>query len=157
MKLGPISKVMGMIPGMGQMMSAMGAAGIGDDEVRALRACARAFFVVCVISPRARRRDGRVGFPFRPSIHPSVRPTRPTTHPHTHPTETKPQTRQTTLRFKRLLYIMDSMTDEELDGKVEMMSEKDKSESRIMRVARGSGAHPEEVGGSWGLLSPLLG
>lgn len=93
----------------------------------------------------------------RPSIHPSVRPTRPTTHPHTHPTETKPQTRQTTLRFKRLLYIMDSMTDEELDGKVEMMSDKDKSESRIMRVARGSGAHPEEVGGSWGLLSPLLG
>lgn len=35
MKLGPISKVMGMLPGVGQMMNAMGAAGMGDDEVRA--------------------------------------------------------------------------------------------------------------------------
>lgn len=33
MKLGPISKVMGMLPGMSQMMGAMGG-GVGDEEVR---------------------------------------------------------------------------------------------------------------------------
>lgn len=112
---------------------------------------------LCHLSSRASA--GRTRGVSVPSVHPSVRPSHTAHNPptHTHPTETKPQTRQTTLRFKRLLYIMDSMTDEELDGKVEMMSDKDKSESRIMRVARGSGAHPEEVGGSWGLLSPLLG
>jgi signal recognition particle subunit SRP54 len=37
------------------------------------------------------------------------------------------------------MYMMDSMTDAELDGKVDM------SPSRIMRVARGSGQHPEMV------------
>lgn len=46
MKLGPISKVMGMLPGLGQMMNAMGAAGMGDDEVCA---CVRvwAFALYC--------------------------------------------------------------------------------------------------------------
>lgn len=37
------------------------------------------------------------------------------------------------------MYMMDSMTDDELDGKVEF------TPSRIMRVARGSGQSPEYV------------
>jgi signal recognition particle subunit SRP54 len=44
-------------------------------------------------------------------------------------------------RLKRFLYMMDSMTDDELDGRIDVA----KSESRIMRIARGSGCHPEEV------------
>jgi hypothetical protein len=56
---------------------------------------------------------------------------------------------QGTLRMKRFLYMMDSMTDEELDGKVEI----EKSDSRIQRIARGSGTGPEEVG----RVAPVLG
>lgn len=42
-------------------------------------------------------------------------------------------------RLKRWMYAMDSMTDDELDGKVEL------NDSRIARVARGAGVHPFEV------------
>mmetsp|Transcript_6424 Transcript_6424/g.8715 ORF Transcript_6424/g.8715 Transcript_6424/m.8715 type:complete len:520 (-) Transcript_6424:244-1803(-) len=42
-------------------------------------------------------------------------------------------------RIKRFMYMMDSMTDAELDGKVEL------NDSRINRIARGSGTHPLEV------------
>eukprot|EP00752_Nemacystus_decipiens_P014241 g12667.t1 len=45
--------------------------------------------------------------------------------------------------FKKNLYMMDSMTDDELDGKVDLSQ----SESRILRIARGSGTHPDEVRG----------
>eukprot|EP00639_Heterosigma_akashiwo_P023178 CAMPEP_0206408698 /NCGR_PEP_ID=MMETSP0294-20121207/31333_1 /ASSEMBLY_ACC=CAM_ASM_000327 /TAXON_ID=39354 /ORGANISM="Heterosigma akashiwo, Strain CCMP2393" /LENGTH=511 /DNA_ID=CAMNT_0053868265 /DNA_START=39 /DNA_END=1575 /DNA_ORIENTATION=+ len=40
-------------------------------------------------------------------------------------------------RFKRFMYMMDSMTDKELDGVVELC------DSRILRIARGSGTHTE--------------
>lgn len=43
--------------------------------------------------------------------------------------------------LKKFMTMMDSMTDAELDGKVDL----GKSESRVNRVARGSGAHPMEV------------
>jgi signal recognition particle subunit SRP54 len=42
-------------------------------------------------------------------------------------------------RIKVFMYIMDSMTDAELDGKVDI------TPSRILRIARGSGQHPEYV------------
>lgn len=42
-------------------------------------------------------------------------------------------------RLKRFLYLMDSMTDAELDGIVTL------SESRQMRIARGAGCHPIEL------------
>lgn len=42
-------------------------------------------------------------------------------------------------RIKVFMYIMDSMNDAELDGKVEL------TDSRILRIARGSGQHPEYV------------
>ncbi|CAN0341232.1 unnamed protein product, partial [Discosporangium mesarthrocarpum] len=49
-------------------------------------------------------------------------------------------------KFKRSLFIMDSMNDDELDGKVGRdRVDIGKSESRILRVARGSGTHPDEV------------
>ncbi len=43
------------------------------------------------------------------------------------------------LRIKRFLYMMDSMTNDELDGKVDI------TESRMIRVARGSGTSVNEV------------
>ncbi|CAM9619481.1 unnamed protein product, partial [Scytosiphon promiscuus] len=45
--------------------------------------------------------------------------------------------------FKKNLYMMDSMTDDELDGKVDLSQ----CESRLLRIARGSGTHPDEVRG----------
>ena len=45
----------------------------------------------------------------------------------------------TTARLKRMMNIMDSMTNKELDGVVVM------DESRVWRVAKGSGVHPVEV------------
>ncbi|KAJ1463076.1 SRP54-type protein [Pelagophyceae sp. CCMP2097] len=45
-------------------------------------------------------------------------------------------------RLKRFMYMMDSMTDEELDGRVDL----EKAPSRMNRIARGSGTHPAEVG-----------
>jgi signal recognition particle subunit SRP54 len=74
MKLGPLSKVMGMIPSMANLMSGQ----MGDDS---------------------------------------------------------------TLRLKKFMYMMDSMTDAELDGQVDL----EKFPSRIERIARGSGNQPQEV------------
>jgi len=63
-------------------------------------------------------------------------------------------------RLKKFMYMMDSMTDKELDGKVELGAgivngssgtsgdkarASDEAESRIKRIARGSGTHPDEV------------
>jgi signal recognition particle subunit SRP54 len=51
-------------------------------------------------------------------------------------------------RLKRFMTIMDSMTDKELDGKVdwhERRGEDNTIESRIKRVAKGSGTHPLDV------------
>ncbi|CAN0528449.1 unnamed protein product, partial [Ectocarpus sp. 12 AP-2014] len=45
--------------------------------------------------------------------------------------------------FKKNLYMMDSMTDDELDGKVDLSQ----CESRLLRIARGSGTHPDQVRG----------
>jgi len=44
-------------------------------------------------------------------------------------------------RLKKFMYMMDSMTDAELDGLVDL----DKAPGRVARVARGSGTHPQEV------------
>ena len=44
-----------------------------------------------------------------------------------------------TLNAAVFMYMMDSMTDDELDGKVEI------TPSRIGRIARGSGQQPEHV------------
>lgn len=44
-------------------------------------------------------------------------------------------------RLKRFMYMMDSMTDDELDGKVDL----NKHPARIERIGRGSGTHPMEV------------
>uniref|UniRef100_A0A7S2WJL8 Signal recognition particle 54 kDa protein n=1 Tax=Rhizochromulina marina TaxID=1034831 RepID=A0A7S2WJL8_9STRA len=44
-------------------------------------------------------------------------------------------------RLKRFMYMMDSMTDAELDGQVDL----EKSPGRIERISRGSGTHPMEV------------
>lgn len=46
-----------------------------------------------------------------------------------------------TNRMKVFMYMMDSMTDAELDGKVDI----EKSPSRLARIARGSGTQPEQV------------
>lgn len=54
-------------------------------------------------------------------------------------------------RLKKFMYMMDSMTDKELDGVVDMHNKLGKAdaaeqiESRIKRIARGSGTHPNEV------------
>jgi len=48
---------------------------------------------------------------------------------------------ESTKRLKKFLYMMDSMTDGELDGAVDV----EKSPGRVARVARGSGTHPQEV------------
>ena len=47
--------------------------------------------------------------------------------------------------IKKFMYIMDSMTDAELDGKVDLHKKDEKTESRIKRIAIGSGTHPDEV------------
>ena len=73
MKLGPLSKVMGMIPGLPQGM-------MGNDD-------------------------------------------------------------ESSNRLKKFMYMMDSMTDDELDGRVDL----NRAPSRVDRVARGSGTHPMEV------------
>ena len=51
----------------------------------------------------------------------------------------KGREKEGTARIKRFLCMMDSMTEEELD------STKDFTDSRIFRVAKGSGTRPEEV------------
>ena len=51
-----------------------------------------------------------------------------------------------TLRLRKFLYMMDSMNDAELDGKIDMHKKNDPStEKRIRRIAAGSGVHPTEV------------
>ena len=75
MKLGSMSKILEMIPGMAPMLAAAGGEGGGDPSAR----------------------------------------------------------------FKRFLVVMDSMTPEELDCDVEI------SDSRAMRIMRGSGSHPQEL------------
>ena len=51
-------------------------------------------------------------------------------------------------RLKKYMYMMDSMTDAELDGKFDWHNKRGDNltiESRIKRIARGSGTHPNEV------------
>jgi len=51
-------------------------------------------------------------------------------------------------RLKKFMYMMDSMTDAELDRKIDMHNKRGDDtaiESRIKRIARGSGTHPDEV------------
>ena len=51
-----------------------------------------------------------------------------------------------TLRLRKFLYMMDSMNDAELDGKVDFHKKGDQTlEKRIRRIAAGSGTHPTEV------------
>ncbi|KAL9185173.1 hypothetical protein ACHAXT_002950 [Thalassiosira profunda] len=49
-------------------------------------------------------------------------------------------------RLRKFMYMMDSMNDAELDGKVDLQKKNDASvEKRIRRIAAGSGTHPTEV------------
>ena len=53
---------------------------------------------------------------------------------------------QSTNRLRTFIYIMDSMSNAELDGKVDMHKKNDTSvDKRIRRIAAGSGTHPTEV------------
>lgn len=58
-----------------------------------------------------------------------------------------PNSDESTRRLKTFLYIMDSMTNAELDGKVDLhnITNPKDLDSRIKRIARGSGTHPKEV------------
>jgi len=54
---------------------------------------------------------------------------------------------ESTNRLRKFCVIMDSMSNKELDGKVDLRSYQDDpaAESRIRRIAAGSGSHPSEV------------
>ena len=54
---------------------------------------------------------------------------------------------ESTNRLKKFMFMMDSMTDAELDGKVDFKKDSMKPhiQSRIKRIAMGSGTHPMEV------------
>ena len=53
---------------------------------------------------------------------------------------------KSTNRLRTFIYIMDSMSDKELDGKVDMHKKNDPTvEKRIRQIAAGSGTHPIEV------------
>jgi signal recognition particle subunit SRP54 len=53
---------------------------------------------------------------------------------------------ESTSRLRKFMVIMDSMNKAELDGKVKFNEKNDPSvESRIRRIAAGSGSHPNEV------------
>jgi len=53
---------------------------------------------------------------------------------------------ESTHRLRKFMVMMDSMSNAELDGKVDMHKKYDDSvESRIRRIAAGSGSHPNEV------------
>jgi len=53
---------------------------------------------------------------------------------------------ESTNRLRKFCVIMDSMSNKELDGKVDLHKTDDPSvESRIRRIAAGSGSHPNEV------------
>jgi signal recognition particle subunit SRP54 len=48
--------------------------------------------------------------------------------------------------LRRFMVMMDSMTSAELDGKIDLHKKYDNDvDSRIRRIARGSGCHPEEI------------
>lgn len=51
----------------------------------------------------------------------------------------KGQEKESTARIKRFLCMMDSMTNDELDGNKKL------TETRMIRIAKGSGTRPEEV------------
>jgi signal recognition particle subunit SRP54 len=54
--------------------------------------------------------------------------------------------KSSTDRLKKFLYIMDSMTAAELDGKVDFSDRTaEHVKSRVRRIAAGSGSHPKEV------------
>lgn len=50
-----------------------------------------------------------------------------------------------TARLKKFMVIMDSMNKAELDGKINLHENTDAVDARILRIARGSGSHPNEV------------
>ena len=53
---------------------------------------------------------------------------------------------ESTQRLRKFMYMMDSMNNAELDGKVDLHKKNDPSvEKRIRRIAAGSGTHPLEV------------
>ena len=53
---------------------------------------------------------------------------------------------ESTNRLRKFMFMMDSMNNAELDGKVDMSKKYDPNvESRIRRIAAGSGCHPNEV------------
>ena len=53
---------------------------------------------------------------------------------------------ESTRRLRKFMYMMDSMNDAELDGKIDFHKKNDPSlEKRIRRIAAGSGTHPDEV------------
>jgi signal recognition particle subunit SRP54 len=53
---------------------------------------------------------------------------------------------ESTERLRKFMYMMDSMSDAELDGKIDLHTKNDLSvEKRIRRIAMGSGTHPNEV------------
>jgi signal recognition particle subunit SRP54 len=53
---------------------------------------------------------------------------------------------ESTNRLRKFMYMMDSMNDAELDGKIDLHAKGDPSvEKRIRRIAAGSGTHPTEV------------
>ena len=53
---------------------------------------------------------------------------------------------ESTLRLRKFMYMMDSMNNAELDGKVDLHKKNDPVvERRIRRIAAGSGTHPAEV------------
>eukprot|EP00571_Detonula_confervacea_P002905 CAMPEP_0172330124 /NCGR_PEP_ID=MMETSP1058-20130122/61240_1 /TAXON_ID=83371 /ORGANISM="Detonula confervacea, Strain CCMP 353" /LENGTH=613 /DNA_ID=CAMNT_0013047325 /DNA_START=55 /DNA_END=1896 /DNA_ORIENTATION=+ len=53
---------------------------------------------------------------------------------------------ESTTRLRKFLYMMDSMSNAELDGKIDLQKKHDPTvEKRIRRIAAGSGTHPTEV------------
>eukprot|EP00579_Thalassiosira_antarctica_P010614 CAMPEP_0201925484 /NCGR_PEP_ID=MMETSP0903-20130614/14730_1 /ASSEMBLY_ACC=CAM_ASM_000552 /TAXON_ID=420261 /ORGANISM="Thalassiosira antarctica, Strain CCMP982" /LENGTH=463 /DNA_ID=CAMNT_0048463171 /DNA_START=47 /DNA_END=1434 /DNA_ORIENTATION=- len=53
---------------------------------------------------------------------------------------------ESTMRLRKFMYMMDSMNNAELDGKIDFHVKNDPSvEKRIRRIAAGSGTHPTEV------------
>ena len=51
----------------------------------------------------------------------------------------KGQEKESTDRIKKFLYVMDSMTKEELDGVKQI------DQPRLVRIAKGSGTNPKEI------------
>lgn len=69
-------------------------------------------------------------------------------HTHSMPEYLIPKSgdQEATHRLRKLMVIMDSMNNAELDGKVDWHTKHDPTvESRIRRIASGSGSHPNEV------------